>query len=80
MARKQTSTKANRRSTSTSTDEVIRKCLQLNWSPLAISLRIEVELEADDMLSHTTIYRRIEDDRRQGGTLYRQLPRYGKTR
>ncbi len=30
--------------------------------------------------SHTTIYRRIEENKQQGGTLYRFLPRFGKTR
>ena len=39
-----------------------------------------VECNADEQLSHSTIYRRIEEDRQQGGKLYRSLPRYGKSR
>lgn len=31
-------------------------------------------------LSYTTIYRRFADDKRQGGRLYRDLPRFDKTR
>ena len=31
-------------------------------------------------LSHTTIYRRVACDKHRGGQLYRDLPRFGKTR
>ena len=63
-----------------STDEIIRKCMVLNWSPGAISDRMPIEFAPSECLSHTTIYRRIEENKQQGGTLYQQLPRYGKTR
>ncbi len=45
-----------------------------------ISQRLKVEVEDHEQLSHSTIYRRIEDDRQQGGSLFRQLPRSEKTR
>ena len=63
-----------------STDEIIRKCMVLNWSPGAISDRMPIEFAPSECLSHTSIYRRIEENKQQGGTLYQQLPRYGKTR
>ncbi|MBD2786580.1 hypothetical protein ID858_18085, partial [Xenorhabdus sp. DI] len=31
-------------------------------------------------LSHSTLYRRIREDRDAGGSLYKRLPRFGKTR
>ena len=61
-------------------DKIIRDKVILNWSPEAISERIQLEMAEDDWLSHTTIYRRIEENKQQGGTLYRFLPRFGKTR
>ncbi|EDP99960.1 hypothetical protein KT99_16746 [Shewanella benthica KT99] len=52
----------------------------LNWSPGAICDRMPIEFAPSECLSHTTIYRRVEENKQQGGTLYKQLPRYGKTR
>ena len=37
-------------------------------------------LPENERLSHVSIYRFIEKDKQQGGQLYRQLPRFGKTR
>ncbi len=77
-ARKRTSLKSNKRDDRT--DEIIRDFVILEWSPESISQRMEVECKAGEKLSHTTIYRRIEENRLQGGDLYRHLPRFGKTR
>lgn len=76
--RKRTASKANKRNART--DHIISESLTLGWSPEAISKRLKIEAEPDDQLCHTTIYRRIEEDREQGGLLYRRLPRFGKKR
>ena len=44
------------------------------------SVRMTLEIKAEETLSHTTIYRRLKEDRLNGGKLYRHLPRFGKTR
>lgn len=77
-ARKRTALKANKRKEHI--DEIISKKVKLGWSPEAISQRIPHELTPEDTLSHTTIYRRIKEDKLQGGKLYHYLPRFGKTR
>ena len=59
--------------------QIIKKCLSLGWSPLNISCRFKIELP-DKAISHTTIYRLIAQDKANGGKLYRDLPRFGKTR
>jgi IS30 family transposase len=60
---------------------IIEKGLCLGWSPDAISQRMKLEdLPDHERLSHASIYRYIEKDKQQGGGLYRQLPRFGKTR
>jgi hypothetical protein len=41
---------------------------------------LKIEAEVHEQLSNSTIYRRIEEDRQQGGKLHRKLPRFGKTR
>ena len=76
--RRSTAAKANKHDPST--DTIIRNSLSLGWSPAAISARMQVECPESSRLSHTTIYRRVEDDRQQGGTLYTSLPRFGKKR
>ena len=58
---------------------IIEKGLLLGWSPENISCRMKLELP-EIALSHTTVYRRIVDDKALGGTLYRKLPRFGKRR
>lgn len=63
------------------TDDIIAKGLQLEWSPESISLRMIAEnIPLSERLSHTTIYRRVACDKHRGGQLYRDLPRFGKTR
>lgn len=63
------------------TNDIIAKGLQLEWSPESISQRMIAEkLPLAEQLSHTTIYRRVANDKQQGGQLYRDLPRFGKTR
>lgn len=57
----------------------IRKGLRLGWSPENISQRMKLEVP-DIALSHTTVYSRIASDKTQGGTLYKDLPRFGKRR
>ena len=76
--RKRSSAKAHKRNDKT--DEIIRDLALLRWSPEAISQRMMLECESHDQLSHCTIYRRIKEDRQQGGQLYRYLPRFGKSR
>ena len=70
-SRRRSSFKADKRSSQT--DEVIRTGLLLGWSPEAISCRMKVEKLSSQQLSHTTIYRRIEEDRRGSGSLYTNL-------
>ena len=76
--RKKKAKKASKRSSIT--DRIIRESLLIGWSPEAISQRLKLEAEPASQLSHTTIYRRIEEDRIKGGLLYRQLPHHGKIR
>ena len=59
--------------------QIIKKGLSLGWSPENISYRMKLELP-DIAVSHTTIYRLIEQDKINGGELYRELPRFGKAR
>lgn len=58
---------------------IIEKGLLLGWSPENISYRMKLEVP-EIALSHTSLYRRIADNRSQGGTLYKKLPRFGKRR
>jgi len=76
--RKKESDKASKRSHKL--DDIIQDKVILNWSPESISERIRLEMNDGEWVSHTTIYRRIEEDKQQGGHLYRALPRFGKTR
>jgi IS30 family transposase len=76
--RRKTALKAHKRCDST--DRIIKSSLILGWSPEAISQRLLLEKGPDEHLCHTAVYRRIEEDRLQGGTLYQQLPRFGKRR
>jgi IS30 family transposase len=76
--RRRSAAKSNKRSPLT--DTIIKESLALGWSPAAISARMHVECPESTRLSHTTIYRRIEEDRRQGGLLHARLPRFGKKR
>ena len=76
--RKKTALKAHKRADKT--DTIISESLAIGWSPAAISERLKLEMLPSDQLSHSTIYRRIRDDRLQGGTLYCRLPRFGKVR
>ncbi len=59
--------------------QIVEKGLLLGWSPENISCRMKLE-QPDKAVSHTTIYRLIEQDKVNGGKLYRELPRFGKTR
>ena len=70
--------KANKRDPAT--DTIIRESLALGWSPAAISARMYIECPESNRLSHTTIYRRVKENHKQGGMLYTRLPRYGKRR
>ncbi len=58
---------------------IIRKGLNLGWSPENIAIRMRREVP-HIALSHTTVYSRIVDDKARGGTLYKDLPRFGKRR
>ncbi|WP_211831103.1 IS30 family transposase [Kistimonas asteriae] len=59
--------------------QIVAKGLSLGWSPENISCRMKIELP-DKAISHTTIYHLIAQDKVNGGTLYQELPRFGKTR
>jgi len=76
--RRKSALKAHKRTDKTNT--IIKESLAIGWSPDAISQRLMLETPPDEHICHTTIYKRIEEDRLQGGTLYRRLPRFGKTR
>ena len=76
--RRRSALKANK--FSEKSDTYIKTSLTMGWSPEALSQRLKLEVEADEQLSHSTIYRRISKDKEQGGELYRKLPRFGKRR
>lgn len=78
IQRKSTSFKASKRTKRT--DEILDQLVPLSWSPESIHRRMLVECKPYETLSHSTIYRRIEENRLQGGAWYKHLPRYGKTR
>lgn len=59
--------------------QIVEKALLLGWSPENISCRMKIELPGK-AISHTTIYRLIAEDKANGGDLYKELPRHGKTR
>lgn len=77
-SRRRTAQKASKRTDKI--DIIIKESLVLGWSPEAISQRLKIETQPFEQLSHSTIYRRIAEDRQQGGTLYCKLPRFGKKR
>ena len=58
---------------------IVKKGLSLGLSPENIACRMKLEVP-DIALSHTTIYKRIANNKAHGGTLYKQLPRFGKRR
>ena len=76
--RKSTAFKASKRNEKT--DKIIADALINGIMPAGLSLRMEIECEPHEQLSHTSIYRRIEENKAQGGMLYRMLPRFGKRR
>jgi IS30 family transposase len=60
--------------------QIVEKGLSLGWSPENISCRMKVELPNKSVISHTAIYHLVAQDKANGGCLYKELPRYGKTR
>lgn len=75
-SRRRSAQKVNKRTDMT--DAIIKQSLVLGWSPETICQRLRIEAKPLEHLSHTIIYRRIKEDRQQGGMLYRKLPRFGK--
>ena len=75
--RKQNARKAKK--TGEQHKQIVEKGLTLGWSPENISCRMKLE-QPDTVLSLTTINRLIEQDKVNGGKLYRELPSFGKTR
>jgi IS30 family transposase len=59
-------------------NDMILNGLLMGWSPENLSIRMKLELPEGSALSHTTLYRRIARNKKQGGTWYKKLPRYGK--
>ncbi|MDP0561011.1 MAG: hypothetical protein QS721_01225 [Candidatus Endonucleobacter sp. (ex Gigantidas childressi)] len=49
----------------------------LGWSPKNISFRMKVEVPGI-ALNHTTTYKRVATNKVRGGSLYKNLPRFGK--
>ncbi|MDP0560811.1 MAG: hypothetical protein QS721_00165 [Candidatus Endonucleobacter sp. (ex Gigantidas childressi)] len=58
---------------------IIKKGLLLGWFPENISFRMKVEVPYI-ALSHTTVYKRVSTNKVLGGSLYKNLPRFGKRR
>lgn len=56
----------------------VTEWLLLEWSPEQISGHLKSE--GGDLLSHETIYKFVLEDKRNGGTLYKQLRHSGKKR
>ncbi|MDP0562086.1 MAG: hypothetical protein QS721_07055 [Candidatus Endonucleobacter sp. (ex Gigantidas childressi)] len=56
---------------------IIKKGLLLGWSPENISSRMKVEVP-DIALSHTIVYKRVATNKVRGGSLYKNLHRFGK--
>lgn len=52
--------------------------LELKWSPEQIYNRLKIE--GDEIVSTEAIYKFIQEDRRQGGTLWKNLRRAGRSR
>lgn len=75
-SRRRVAAKANKRTDVT--DTIICQSLVLGWSPEAISQRLKIEANPLEYMIHSTLYWRVEEDRQQGGILYRQLPSFGK--
>ena len=51
---------------------IIEKGLLLGWSPENISYRMKIEVP-EIALSHTSVYKRIADNKAQGGSLHKKL-------
>ncbi|MDE9553744.1 IS30 family transposase, partial [Xenorhabdus bovienii] len=60
-------------------ENILSEGLSMGWSPENIDYRMRLECP-EIALSHSTLYRRIREDRDAGGALYKRLPRFGKTR
>uniref|UniRef100_UPI0030F3FAEA IS30 family transposase n=1 Tax=Xenorhabdus entomophaga TaxID=3136257 RepID=UPI0030F3FAEA len=60
-------------------EHILSEGLLMGWSPENIGYRMQLECP-EIALSHTTIYRRIRENREAGGRFYQRLPRFGKTR
>ena len=58
----------------------IEYALLMKWSPSQLRSRMEVEWPKCQLVSVPTLYRRIIENRQAGGSWYKQLPRFGKTR
>lgn len=76
--RRRAAFKANKRCAQS--NEIIENHLRLGWSPEKLSLRLPLESAVAVQMSPTTIYKRIEENRRLGGSWFKYLPRYGKSR
>ncbi|CDM89476.1 helix-turn-helix domain-containing protein [Xenorhabdus bovienii] len=58
-------------------EHILFEGILIGWSPENIGYRMRRECP-EIALSHTTIYRRIREDRRTGGFLYKRLPPVGE--
>jgi IS30 family transposase len=54
---------------------VVRRLLELGWSPEQISHRLWLESGGERRISHETIYRYVYRDKQEGGDLHRHLRR-----
>lgn len=79
QTRRRNATKASKRNETM--DNMITDKLRQGWSPGSISARLKVEKKTKaEQLSHTSIYRMINKDKKHKGCLYLYLPNTGKTR
>lgn len=61
-------------------EEAIEHGLLMGWSLKQLAARISVEKRPDQRISVPTLYRRVAEQRQEGGQWYKRLPRYGKRR
>jgi IS30 family transposase len=60
--------------------ERIRTFLNMSWTLDGLADRLATGLESCEQVSKTTLYRWVNRDRKNGGTLYKLLPRQGRKR
>lgn len=67
----------NKQKTTSSMIAIIEEKLRLQWSPVQISGWLQ-KTDPEKTISHETIYQHIWQDKRNGGSLYKELRHHGK--